>query len=335
MFNIFNKKNKQEIEQLPTTDLPIKEEISLNKNIIVHAMPECFRSAHIKAGQAKTTGLIIVVGGIIFLIIIIALFYYFIFAKSAVKSNQISTSTPTSLTESTTKENLIKEQPEQPVEIIATTSPDTEPLATSTPDDLINEADIINGQVNLSVGVDSDSDGLTDEEEKVFGSNSNSSDSDNDGYSDLIEILNIYNPAGANSDVLANNVNMKVYENKTYDYQLFYSHSWKQSINNENDSVIFKAEDNSFIQVITQKNNNNQTIEDWYKEQFNLTVVDQNNFITNNSWQGIISPDNMTVYLTDLKEKYIFTITYNPVVSSTLNYSNLFKVVVKSFEVAN
>ena len=48
----------------------------------------------------------------------------------------------------------------------------------------------------FSNGLDSDKDGLTDKEENAIGSDSNNPDSDGDGYSDLSELLNLYNPDG-------------------------------------------------------------------------------------------------------------------------------------------
>jgi len=52
------------------------------------------------------------------------------------------------------------------------------------------------GNLNLSNGVDSDNDGLSDMFEDAFGTNKNSEDTDRDGYNDKDEILKNYNPNG-------------------------------------------------------------------------------------------------------------------------------------------
>jgi hypothetical protein len=44
--------------------------------------------------------------------------------------------------------------------------------------------------------LDADNDGLTDEEETVFGTDPQKADSDADGFSDSVEVINLYNPAG-------------------------------------------------------------------------------------------------------------------------------------------
>lgn len=46
--------------------------------------------------------------------------------------------------------------------------------------------------------IDADSDGLSDELEKIIGSDPLKTDTDNDGYGDLVEITNNYNPIGSN-----------------------------------------------------------------------------------------------------------------------------------------
>ncbi len=333
MINIFKKKNKQAIEQLPETSTPIQEEVILSNNIIIHTMPECFRSEHIKASQAQKMGVIIISAGIVFLIIISVLFYYFFFRSQPNKPIQTPVSTSTSIIESVKTATSTEEQLKQPDEIIATTSPilpSEESLSTSTATSTLDESNI-NQPADLSAGIDSDKDGLTDEEEKIFKTNFASADSDGDGYNDLVEVLSNHNPTGAG--FLADNPNLIIYNNKTYNYSLLYPTVWNQSINNGDDSAMFKAGDNSFVQVITQNNNKQQTIEDWYKQQFNIEFIDQKNLIVNNDWKGIINPDGLTIYLMDISGKYLFTITYNPAASNTLNYPNLFKAMVKSFKV--
>ncbi|MFH1232376.1 MAG: hypothetical protein V1651_00725 [Patescibacteria group bacterium] len=332
MFNISKPKINKEAEQLLEDLLPIQEEeTKLGDDVTIYAMPERFRSSHIKVGQAKKTGVIIMAAGIVFLIIISGLFYYFFFYKQP--KNQIQSS----VTTSTPAIEPIKE-PEK----IATTTPilpSIDLIATSTASSTIatstatSTEDIINQPADLSIGIDSDGDELTDKEEKVFGSNSTVFDTDNDGYNDFKEVLNGYNPSGAGA--LSTNSNLQIYNNKTYKYNLLYPSTWEQTTSGGDDSVVFKAEDGSFIQVITQNNKEKQLIEDWYKQQFNIVDINQNNLIVNEGWSGITSQDGLTVYLVDSNKKYIFIITYNPASSNTLNYPNLFKAMIKSFKIWN
>lgn len=184
---------------------------------------------------------------------------------------------------------------------------------------------------NLENGIDSDLDGLLDKEEILVGSDINNIDTDGDTYNDLTEVLNLYNPIA--KDRLIDNQNIKIYENKAFNYQLFYPKSWLISTVGGDDSVIFKSSDNHFFQVIVQPNADKQTIEDWYREQFNLINIDQANMISSLAWRGIKNNDNLTYYLTDLENKYIYTLSYNLATSNIIDYVNIFKALVKSFAI--
>ena len=178
---------------------------------------------------------------------------------------------------------------------------------------------------------DSDKDGLTDKEEGLLGCNLNSADSDGDGYEDLSELMNLYNPAGAGG--LIENLSINQYFNKTYDYNIYHPDSWTQSAVGGDDSILFKSSDNHFIQIMVQPNAGKIQIEDWYKKQFNISLVKPEKKITAESWQGVRSEDGLIVYLTDSSLNYIFIITYNPGLNDSLEYVNIFEMAVQSLEV--
>jgi len=333
IFNIFKKKNAKPIEPAimePLTN-ELQSEPEISSDITIHVMPEHFRGEHIKVSQAKTTGLIIIAGGIVFMLIIAGLFYYFLTKGQTKQAEQVAPAAEQVKTETTTPE----QSEEQPANISTTTTttitnlPTETLVATST--DMTTESNIVSGAADLVIGIDSDGDGLTDEEEKIFGSNSESLDTDNDGYNDQTEVVNLYNPAGVGP--ISINPNIEIYQNRTYNYSLIYPKNWSQTISGGDDSIMFKAGDNSFIQVITQANNKQQSIEEWYQKQFNLATIDQANLVSTVSWQGIANSDGLTIYLVDLGKKYIFTLAYNPAANNTLNYSTLFQAIIKSFKI--
>lgn len=189
-------------------------------------------------------------------------------------------------------------------------------IAISTPENFVN-------------GADSDNDGLTNKEEVLFGSSGNNTDSDQDTYYDLAEVLNLYNPAGAGK--LEASAAIKKYENVKYKYSLLYPSAWLMSAVGGDDSIILKSSDNHFVQIITQSNSQKQTIENWYRAQFSVMSVGAEKKVAVGDWQGIRSEDNLVLYLTDKDRKYIYTITYNSGESNTLEYKNIFEMIIKSF----
>ena len=116
MFNILKKKNKdgreakdeQGITAQSAEQQLAQEEVKINKDIVVHTMPERFRSSHVKASKTKKTGLFIIIGGTIFLMVIIGGLYYF-FAMQPGESSQIPEA-------SSTPENQEAEKASQPVQ---------------------------------------------------------------------------------------------------------------------------------------------------------------------------------------------------------------------------
>lgn len=182
--------------------------------------------------------------------------------------------------------------------------------------------------IEYKAGVDMDGDWLTDKEEGILGSNPNSSDSDNDTFSDISEFSNSYNPAGTGK--LIENKNIAKYENKTFGYSLLYPAAWKLNAQSE-ESAIMRAEDNQFFQVISQPNSDRETIEKWYAKQFAIEEIPAGRIVESKTWKGVKSEDDLIIYLTDRKSENIFTLVYNPA-GEILEYSNLFKLAVNTFE---
>jgi len=183
------------------------------------------------------------------------------------------------------------------------------------------------------VATDSDGDGLTDKEESLLGCDLNNMDSDGDGYNDLSEVMNLYNPAG--KDKLINNSNISKYLNNSFNYNLLYPANWIFSTVGGDESIMFKSSDNQFIQVIAQDNQDRESIGNWYKKQFNITMINSAKLIITDNWQGIKSEDGLTIYLTDKQYNHIITITYIPGQDNVLDYVNILEMVIKSLEIGN
>jgi len=329
IFDFFRKKPTAEVAPEPATSGPVMEKQITIDNVSIHAMPERFRNQADKMNTAKTTGLVIIAGGVAFLIIVSAALYYFLFRPpSATETAEVT-------------EPALIEQPEQAeAEVVpesiapATTTPGLATLptdeslatstATTTPEAVAEEA-----AAGLMPAADSDSDGLTDKEEGLLGTNSLIPDSDGDGYIDGAELLNLYDPASKGK--LTDNPAIASYENKTFSYDALYPKSWQESTNGGDDSVMFKSADNQFIQIVVQPNAAKQTLDQWYMEQLAVSAVNETDRVSGDSWQGLKSQDGLNLYLMDSKKSYIFSLTYNPGESSLLEYVNIYQLLIKFF----
>lgn len=329
MLNFFKKNKSQEDKPAEILKETFeKEKLKLENEIIIHTMPERFRFAklHLHVNKAQKTGLIILISGGIFLICLAGLLLY-LFTKPAAK---------------TVKNTDGQEQAAAPVaeekiepNIIATSSGNEEAIipepATTTATSTEENQAATSTSINYKSGEDKDSDGLTDKEERLIGSNPENADSDGDTYSDGSEIMNGFNPNGQGK--LLDNPFVKKYENTTYKYSIFYPAVWELTSVGGDDSIFIRSQDNQFIQIIIQPNDEKLPIADWHKKQFNQELISEDNEISGNGWTGIKSVDGMVAYLTDNNFKNIYTLSYSTGQSETLEYIGLFNAMIKNLEI--
>lgn len=177
---------------------------------------------------------------------------------------------------------------------------------------------------------DTDSDGLSDAEEALLGSSLINIDTDGDGYDDLTELINLYDPVG--SGPINANPNISEYSNSYFSYNIFYPNSWELKPLGDGSSVTFLISDNSFVQVLAEKNEGNKNINDWYFSRF-FEVLGENSITDGDSWQGVYSPDFYSFYLTDKKRENVYSLVYSFPENTSPNYYNIFRMMVNSFNI--
>jgi competence protein ComGC len=351
------KKINNKSEEKQEEDFYNKE---VEKKVDFHVMPEKFRIKKEGDDKTKKTGILIIVFGLIFLIVISILLYTILFGANKDKENEteggiehgeVPKIVEKDLEEDASEEDRLNE------ESIATSSPETdikneketatssseiEPgidtetatsssetdseIATSSP-----ETDI-ESEVKGSI-VDLDEDGLSDKEEILLGTSDNNSDSDGDGYDDIVELENLYNPAG--EGVLKNNSNIESYSNNSYGYKLLYPTLWERSDLGGDDIIMFNSEENHFIQVIAQKNTNSLSIREWLSEQLgtNIPILDKE--ISKKGWEGIFNEAGNIIYVIDENKENVFIISYSFNQGDEAIYNNIFNMIINSFEIVN
>jgi hypothetical protein len=180
---------------------------------------------------------------------------------------------------------------------------------------------------DFSLDIDTDQDGLTDKEETVLGTNSDQADSDGDGYGDLAELRNGYNPAG--SGKIINNTGLKSAQQGKW--SILAPAIWISQLGSD-DSAIFRAGDGQFIQLVSLSKLVGQDLNNWYEEIFigqtaDVTIVGNN--------QLAISPDGLTYYVARPALNYLISLTYNPESTKLLSYSNIFRLAADSLIINN
>ncbi len=179
---------------------------------------------------------------------------------------------------------------------------------------------------------DDDSDGLSNLEEALIGTNAKASDTDTDTFNDLAELNNGYDPAGPGK--LSDNKNLATYLNTTFNFSLQYPSAWNRTIATTDDSIMLTATDGQFVQVLIQPNSERDDILSWYKRTLSVENVPVSQQFTSVDWTGVRSPDGLTAYLTNKDKSYIFVVTYNTSTTKTLNYRNIYELILRSLKLA-
>lgn len=281
----------------------------------------------------KKIGLLIISGSLILIIGLVYLSYIFVI-KPFASPRQIVSTTPLSATSSSLIEDVtISEEvnifSSSAVLEISPTTLEIEGTTTEeiTEEKMAEEESLLAG-ADLPPVLDSDSDGLNDEEEVVLGTNSNKTDTNDNTYPDLLEIRNDYNPAGIGR--LSENPNLTRYTDSFFDYSLLYPKDWEFSLMDTNRLLVFYAPDDSLIQVYIQENSSGEDIADWYFRTFPGRELLYDKVKIKDSWEGIENPNSRNVYLTDNNKKNIYIVSYIPAVTDRVVYPNIFNLMVDS-----
>jgi hypothetical protein len=285
----------------------------------------------------KAVGVFIIFGGLVLIGGLVYASYIFIIKPQATNTLITTTTQPIQKTSSivdtigTNRGTGTDEVSVATTSVVATVTPITLDLATSSASSTIN-GDVTNNQVASATPImDSDNDGLNDEEEKILGTDPQVADSNNNGYTDLVEINNGYNPVV--SGKLNTNTNLAEYSNKTFGYKILYPKAWNVSVLNNDATTIFTASDNSIIQISIQDNSDKQGILGWYGSTFPDETITYDKLKSTDSWEGIWGSDNINFYLTDKAKKNIYVISFISPITGRVAYPNIYKLMINSLTI--
>lgn len=195
--------------------------------------------------------------------------------------------------------------------------------ATSTKEEIVEEE-------GIKIAADIDGDGLTDVEEKVYGSDTTNPDTDKDGFLDGHEVFHLYNPVGLSPVRLLDTSAVKEYTNQELQYQIYFPAPW--SVKVLSGTAVFNSNTGEFIEVLIEKNENNLPIISWYLSQApGVRVGDLATFVTKSNLDGIKSPDRLTAYFT--KNGLVYIISYNIGTKKDINYNRTFEMMLNSLKI--
>ena len=326
------------------------------KDVHVFTMPKGIKRSsgqkNNEADSAKKTGFIILIFGSLFLIFLLAASYYFFVMKPGqaqdIKTNQTSSqdgvddkkteieevvskkSNEMKETNNEVKEVLIEKEVQSPgdnknIENIEKGENQQE----QADNEGVIENIVEEEQVAIVI-IDNDNDGLSAKEEVAVGTSDFSPDTDSDSYQDLAEMLNGYNPTG--EGLISANVNFKKFTNSKYNFSFYYPKVFATTAKT-NDAIIFDLGGEEFFQLFIEANEGKLDIEDWYKKQFGINVMDSGLISVNGDWNVIKNEDLKSVFFKNNRDDYVIAFNYS--IKNESNYQNIFEIVFSTFEVLN
>ena len=178
-------------------------------------------------------------------------------------------------------------------------------------------------------GQDTDSDGLTDVEEVLYGTQSTRPDTDSDGYLDGNEVFHLYHPDGYAPQTLLDTGAVSVIE-PAMDYQVNVISSWTHQVNAEQNSLITSSASGESFQVIELPISVAESINEWYAR--SVPILDQQQleaFRTKQGFMGAWTKDHLTAYVR-FGDNRLLVFTYNLGSANRVQYRQTFEMLINS-----
>lgn len=298
----------------------------------IHVMPQRF---YVAPKKKKTGLLIIIIIGVLLIGGLIAVGAYLISNSAPAPTPVINQNLPVNTNTEPVNVNLNQNSNEN-INNNANTNANDNTNVNANLNLNTNTNSNINTNINtdrlvpLPSAPDTDNDGLTAEEEKLYGTNADKADTDSDGYTDGAEILNGYDPTKSNA--LLSNSGLFVSYNHPL-YSIIYPKSWtvkEQDV--QKAEVLFAAGTGEFVEILAVSNVSALSLEDWYSKQFPNVKTDQLTAVKINNATGFRDASNLNYYLINPNNNNnIFIITYNVGNLTQTNFATTFNAMVKNF----
>lgn len=212
----------------------------------------------------------------------------------------------------------------------AAPNPTPTPTPTPEPED---EPVPVPEPVKAVSGADTDSDGLTNVEELLYGTDFRNPDSDGDTYLDGNEVFHRFDPRGLAPSTLLDTGAVRVLESVELPFVMFYPTTWNPVATPASQRVSFRSTTGAGVNVLWQDKAADQTLEAWYESQVDEVEVSRlQPTTTKEGYKALIGPDERVMYLE--AGPRVYTIIYDLGEAKSIEFLQTFKMMVNSFKLA-
>lgn len=145
-------------------------------------------------------------------------------------------------------------------------------------------------------GTDTDSDGLTNVEELLYGTDFRSPDTDGDTFLDGNEVFHRYDPNGLAPSTLLDTGAVRVLERTDLPFTLFYPASWTVSAASNTPEVTFRSAENGSITLAYEEKESLTGLDVWMKAK-GISLKSTETTMTKEGYTARNAQDGRTVYV--------------------------------------
>ncbi len=167
---------------------------------------------------------------------------------------------------------------------------------------------------------DNDADGLTNAEEALYGTSPSIADSDSDGYSDALEVTNLYNPAGFKPTKLVEAGLVKTFSPADGQWQILIPTQWTQL---PGQTAFVSNQGQEVLSVQVQDNPGGKSASDFYLSGHSqLAGLPIQTFMTKSGLEGVLAQDGLSADIPLGGKMYVIAI--GPQLQANPTYKTLF-----------
>ncbi|KAA0206839.1 fibronectin type III domain-containing protein [Candidatus Uhrbacteria bacterium] len=182
-------------------------------------------------------------------------------------------------------------------------------------------------------GLDSDSDGLTDVEEAVYGTDPRVPDSDRDGFLDGNEVFHLYNPAAAAPVRLLDSGLVEPFVSPA-GWSIYVPRGWTATLDeNDGSRATIRTGQGEVFRISIEDNPNGASLVDWYTARHAGVAPSQlREIFTKGGLEGLLGPDRMDANF-DWDGK-IFVLTYDNANKPFIQFRTTYEMLLNSLRLS-
>lgn len=187
---------------------------------------------------------------------------------------------------------------------------------------------------SLRNSLDTDVDGITDEEETLYATDRTRPDTDGDGFLDGNEVFHLYSPTAVAPSTLRDTGQVQSYTDAAGRFELLAPTRWLlDTVDATKGTVKFSAATGEYVQLSLEDNPERLDVVSWYLARSpGVSRADVETLTTKAGYAALRSPDRLTVYVGGGER--VYALTYSVGTLAEANFRRTFEMMINSLRIS-